>query len=73
MDVDVQPQPGLGLDVSLVVPLGQRSLTLNPWVGLAAIRFTGPFPADPAIPDSDGGIGVGFSPLKLGAAIEWHF
>ena len=73
IDVDVQAVPGIGLITSLEIPLGNPSVTLNPWVGLAAVRFTGPFPDDPSIPGSDGDIGVGFSPLMAGVALGFHF
>ncbi len=73
IDVDVQPQPGIGMIVNLEIPIGGRFVTLNPWVGLAAVRFTGPFPGDPAIPGSEGDIGVGFSPLMGGIALGLHF
>ncbi len=72
IDVDVNFQPGLGLIASLEIPVGGPSVTLNPWVGLAAVRFTGPFPDDPSIPGSGGDIGVGFSPLMVGVALGLH-
>ncbi len=73
IDVDVQPMPGIGLITSLEIPLERPSVTLNPWVGLAAVRFSGPFPDDPSIPGSGGDIGVGFSPLMAGVALGVHF
>lgn len=72
IDVDVQPQPGIGMVVSFEIPIGGPFVTLNPWVGLAAVRFTGPFPADPSIPGSEGDIGVGFSPLMVGVMLGLH-
>lgn len=72
IDVDVNPQPGIGLVVSLEIPLRGKFVTLNPWAGLAAVRFTGPFPADPSIPGSEGDIGVGFSPLMAGVMLALH-
>ncbi len=72
IDVDVNFQPGLGMIANLEIPVGGPSVTLNPWVGLAAVRFTGPFPDDPSIPGSGGDIGVGFSPLMVGVALGLH-
>lgn len=72
IDVDVNVQPGLGLVASLEIPVAGPSVTLNPWVGLTAVRFTGPFPDDPSIPGSGGDIGVGFSPLMVGLALGLH-
>ncbi len=72
IDVDVRFQPGLGMIASLEIPVGGPSVTLNPWVGLAAVRFTGPFPGDPSIAGSEGNIGVGFSPLMVGLALGLH-
>jgi len=72
IDVDVRPQPGVGLIASLELPLSKQLVSLDPYVGLAIVRFTGPFPADPNIPGSEGDIGVGFSPLIVGANIGLH-
>ena len=73
IDIDVNALPGIGMITSLEIPVGGPSVTFNPWVGLAAVRFTGPFPDDPSIPGSGGDIGVGFSPLMVGASLGLHF
>ena len=73
LDIDIESRPGLGLIVNLEIPLGTPALTLNPWAGLAAVEFSGPFPADPALPGTEGDIGVGFSPLMVGVALGFHF
>ncbi len=69
LEIDINVQPGLGLIANLEIPVAGPSVTLNPWVGLAAVRFTGPFPDDPSLPGSGGNIGVGFSPLMVGVAL----
>ena len=73
IDVDVESQPGVGIIAELEIAIGGELVTLNPWVSLAAVRFSGPFPDDPSIPGSDGNIGVGFSPLSVGVAVAFHF
>jgi len=73
IEVDVNLQPGLGLIANIEIYLIGRSVTINPWTGLAAVRFTGPYAADPSIPDSEGNIGVGFSPLMVGIALGSQF
>lgn len=72
IDVDIQPQLDVGLIASFEFSVA-KSLSVGPWVGLSAVRFTGPFPADPALPDSEGDIDVDFSPVMAGVAMTYHF
>lgn len=73
IDVAVESRPGVGVIAGLEIPIAGSSFSFNPWVGIAAVRFSGPFPDDPSIPGSDGEIGVSLAPLSLGVSVGLHF
>lgn len=73
IDVDVESTPGVGVIAGVDIPAGGERVSINPWIGVTAIRFSGPFQDDPSIPGSGGEIGVAFSPLLAGIAIAIRF